>query len=258
MKRLTRLLGCFLVVMILVNHPGPPVKGVAAPAGLDSPEPVFATLQIAQPGDQSTVVAPVSILARMIDQGGAWLHLEFYGRDGRLLSRRLVRLVRPADFSTGLTEWLDFEIPGAVEPGWLRLAVQDEHQRWMAVDSVPLNLRSGGKATITWTPQVSADISILKPAGQSQVSGGVLKVEGLLALRLNLPLRVQLVSADGRIVGQRLAGGGPTGQGGQMTFSAEVPYQVTAPTPVRLLVFEEGDVLPQVTHLSSLELILIP
>ena len=128
----------------------------------------------------------------------------------------------------------------------------------MAVDSVPLTLRSGGKATITWTPQVSADISILQPAGQSQVSGGVLKVEGLWPHRSSCPCRVQLVSADGRIVGQRLAGAGPAGQAGQMAFAAEVPYQVSAPTPVRLLVFEEGGDLPQVTHLSSLELVLIP
>jgi hypothetical protein len=258
MKRLARLLSSFLAVMILVNHPGSPAIRAAAPAGPDSPEPVFATLQIARPGDRSQVVAPVSILARMVGQGAAWLYLELYGRDGRLLSRRLVRMARQADLSTGLDEWLDFEIPGAVETGWLRLAVQDEHQRWMAVDSVPLTLRSSGKASITWTPQASADISILRPIAQSQVSGGVLQVEGLIASQVKLPLRVQLVSADGRIVGQRLAGGTPATQAGQIAFLANVPYSVSAPTPVRLLVFEEGSDLPQVLHLSSLELILIP
>jgi len=218
----------------------------------------LASLQIIQPGDGAALTAPVAIRARRLGEGAARLWLELYGKDGRLLARRIVRLSGP-DAAAGLVEeQLDFEIPAAAEQGWLRLVLQDSQLRFMAVDTLPLTLLREGQARAAPPEQDAPDISILQPKPGVQVSGGMLEVRGTVSSDVKLPLRVQLVDAAGRVVGQRLAGGETGGSSGQVVYTAQVPYTVRKATPVRLLVFEEGGELAQIKHLSSLELVLKP
>ena len=41
-------------------------------------------------------------------------------------------------------------------------------------------------------------------------------------------------------------------------FAVEVPYSVTELTPVRLVVYEDGESMSSMTHLSSVEVMLSP
>ena len=251
MKSAAWLLGIALAAFVLVTRPVHPGQVATDGQGV-------AAVQIERPATQSRVTAPLEIRARLVGQGGAKLWLELFGKDGRLLARRVLRLALPASSSAVVNEPLDFEIPGASEEGWLRLVVQDRQLRWMAVDSVPLTLLREGRLITAPAALMELDIRIQQPAAQARISGGVLEVQGMAGAEVKLPLRVQLVDAEGRVVGQRLAGGEPAGTDGQAAFSAQVSYHVTAPTEVRLLVFEAGSDLLQVEHLSSLELILNP
>jgi hypothetical protein len=235
------------------------LAAIGKPSGLPPPEKGVSALKIDQPTEQSRAAAPLDIQGQLHGQGGAWLFLEIYGQDGRLLSRKLSRLGNAVDPQGELRALIDYEIPKASETGWLRVGIQDRFRRWMAVDSVGLLLlQPAEKGRLAPSPQVGYDIGIRKPISGAQISGGELLVEGFVDPTVKLPLRVQLVSEDGRIVGQRLAGGKVQGAGEPVPYSAQVPYRVTESTPVRLLVFEEGGNLLQAARLSSLELILNP
>lgn len=251
MKAAAWLLGSLLAVLTLISSLPSLAQATQAGEG-------FAYLQITLPGDGAAVTAPVAIQARRQGDGAARMWLELYGKDGRLLSRRIIRISGLGAASGVLEELLDFEIPAAAEEGWLRLVFQDRQLRFMAVDTLPLTLKAEGPSRAVPATGDLPDIGIKLPKREAQISGGVLEVRGVVAPHVKLPLRVQLVDATGRVVGQRLAGGEPAALPGQIAYSAEVPYAVKTATPVRLLVFEEGGDLPQIKHLSSLELVLNP
>jgi hypothetical protein len=242
------LLGSLLVVLSLAAWLPSLVRATQAGEG-------FAFMQILQPSDGSKVIPPLAIWARRGGEDAARLWLELYGKDGRLLARRILRLTGQASGPGEIVERLDFEIPASGEAGWLRLVTQDSRLRLMAVDALPLTLFKEGRVKAAPQEAAQPDIVLRQPAAGAQVSGGVLEVSGEVNSRVRLPLRVQLVDEAGRVVGQRLAGSGPAGE---TTFTAQVPYSVRAATPVRLLVFEEGSDLRQIKHLSSLELVLKP
>jgi hypothetical protein len=193
-----------------------------------------------------------------LGEGAARLWLELYGKDGRLLSRRILRISGRDAAPGALEEQLDFEIPAEIEAGWLRVVLQDSQLRFMAVDTLPLTLLQEGQVKTAPPARDAPDISIQQPKSGVQVSGGLLEVRGTVSSDVRLPLRVQLVDAAGRVVGQRLAGGETGGSSGQVVYTAQVPYAVREATAVRLLVFEEGGDLPLIKHLSSLELVLKP
>lgn len=251
MKTSVWLLGGLLAALALISSP--PSLGWAAQAGEG-----FASLQIIQPGDGAAVTAPVAIRAQSLGDGAARLWLELYGKDGRLLSRRIVRISGFDAAPGALEELLDFEIPSAAEKSWLRLVFQDKQLRFMAIDTLPLTLMSEGLTRAAPANGDLPDIAIQQPTTQMEITGGMLEVRGTVSSHVKLPLRVQLVDETGRVVGQRLAGGERIGTSGQVVYSAEVTYAVRTATPVRLLVFEEGGDLLQIKHLSSLELVLKP
>jgi hypothetical protein len=251
LKSAAWLLGSLLVALTLILPLPSLARATQAGEG-------FAYLQIIQPGDGTAVTAPVAVRAIRQGEGAARLWLELYGKDGRLLARRILRLTGLQSVMNDVNELLDFEIPAASQEGWLRLVVQDSRLRFMAVDTLPLKLLQKGPGQPGPSVVELPDIAIQQPAAGAKVSGGVLDVAGVVSSHVKLPLRVQLVDAAGRVVGQRLAGGEPAGSSGQVAFTAEVPYSVSTPTPVRLLVYEEGGDLPQIKHLSSMELVLNP
>jgi len=218
----------------------------------------FAYVAIISPGENAQVHAPIPVQAVLIGESARSLRLELYGADGRLLARRLLGLSDVGIDPNQPVVQLDYEVPRPVEQGWLRLVVLDEYRRFMAVDTQQLDLRSGGGAELALVSEAIPDITIEAPKALAQVAGGVVRVEGRIAAEVNLPLRVRLIDRDGVIVGQRLAGSSPNADQGDIAFFAEVPYWVTQPTSVRLLVFEEGRDLPQVLAASSLELVLNP
>lgn len=226
--------------------------------GFEAGAEKFSYVAITQPVQDAQVLAPITVQATFNEDAGRWLHLELFGYDGRLLARRLMELADVPGYPGNLALELDFEVRQTAEQGWLRLVILDEHLRLMAVDSLRLSLQSGGRGKISSRIHATPDIVLQMPEGHSRVSGGVVRVSGTMAEGVTLPLRVQLIDTNGKIVGQRLAGGGLQKSGETAMFSAEVSYSVSKPTAVRLLVFEEGRYLRQILAASSLELVLNP
>jgi hypothetical protein len=195
----------------------------------------------------------------MTSRVGKVARVELYGEDGRLLARHVKTYQIIPWHVAGINVELPFEISAAAELGRLVISVEDIYGRLVDLNSVNLILLSAGETELNPTNALWQRIVIEEPGPNALIQGGVLLVSGLAKPEGDQPLRVVLVAEDGRVLGQRLAGVTPPGAPGAYgEFFAEVPYSVQELTPARLIVSEDGGVLSQYAHLSSIEVMLSP
>lgn len=215
-------------------------------------------MQIYRLGDLSRVTSPLLISAYLSSHTGKTVRTELYGEDGRLLVRELRTFATiPWSFANHSVE-LEFEISAPAEVGRVLLVVEDEYGRVMAANSVNVLLLSVGSTELNPPTALMEAIVIQQPARRSLIQGGMVLVSGLARTDTDRPLHVELITEDGRLVGQRLFSVDRPSDGSHGLFAVEVPYNVTETTPVRLVVYEDGESMSPYTHLSSLEVILSP
>jgi hypothetical protein len=100
---------------------------------------------------------------------------------------------------------------------------------------------------------------IEEPVPQALIQGGKLIISGrALPNNPEQPLRVMLVAENGQVLGQRLAGVEFQKPGNYGKYVAEVPYTVTDLTPALLVIYEEGEPMTDIAHLSSIPVMLAP
>jgi hypothetical protein len=121
-----------------------------------------------------------------------------------------------------------------------------------------LILLSTGEQDLNPTSALLEAIVIQEPRAKALITGGKVLVSGVARPDTDLPLRVELIDNEGKVVGQRLVNVSRTSAGGYGDFAAEVPYTVSALTPVRLVVYEDGENISPMVHLSSQEIVLSP
>lgn len=242
--------------------PLPPVE-TPTPAGTatSTPAPPFpdAPVQIYRLGELSRLTSPIDVTARLTTGTGKVVRIELYGEDGRLLGRylRTYQTIPWEVAKIGIP--LEFEIHAAAEAGRLVISVEDSFGRLVAVNSVNLILLSTGMAEVNPATALWQRITIEEPAPKTLIQGGKLIVSGR-ALPNNpaQQLRVLLIGEDGRILGQRLAGVEFLTPGDYGTYIAEVPYQVSDITSALLVIYEEGEPISDIAHLSSIPVLLTP
>lgn len=227
---------------------------VNQPAGIVEEQPGD-SLILTSPGPGSRVRAPLQVLGDLSLEEGDVLLIELRGKDGRLLVRHLHRKGLTIDDS--LEAALNFQLRDPEEEGRMLLISRDIHQRTSAVNSVDLILSAGAELILP-AMNTSQSIQIHQPSAGSYKSGGNIVVSGTIRTETEGPLHIELVNQEGGIIGQRLAGitGDPGGD--PQTFTVEVPYFVSAATPVRVVVYDDGGSISPVRHLTSLEVTLEP
>lgn len=214
-------------------------------------------IRIVSPGDGSRVVSPIGVVIYLDETISVPLLVELRGSDGRLIVRH-VRSVDNVSSTDPLPIDLMFEIASPREAGRLLIGQKDKYGRFMNVNSVDLTLLSEGETKITLSEPRPQAILIQQPAPDGEVTGGMVSVSGVTSLGSDELLRVELITEDGKIVGQRLAGVTPGPSGAYATFTAEVPYSVVQDTPVRVIVYQDGNPISDIKHLSSIEIVLTP
>jgi hypothetical protein len=235
-----------------------PVVQVLPTLATPAPEIPNAKIQIYQLGDRSLVTSPIDVSIRLTSQYGKIVRIELWGEDGRLLSRYMRTFDTVPWKSARVGVPLEFEISGAAEEGRLVINVEDPYGRLIDVNSVNLILLSEGVTELNPPTAMLQKIIIQDPAPQALIQGGKLIVSGRALPNLDQPLKLMLVSEDGKVLGQRLAKVEFTEPGNYGTFVAEVPYTVTGLTPALLIVYEDGGQISQIAHLASLQVILAP
>ena len=120
-------------------------------------------------------------------------------------------------------------------------------------------LLADGQAELNPNGDLLEDIFIQQPTIKSLVQGKSVRVTGLARTGDNQPLLVELIAADGKVIGTRLAGIAPLQEdGGHRLFAADVPYSVNSPTWVRVIVYDNSGRLTGPKHVSSVEVLLSP
>ena len=249
----------------------PPSPTLApSPSGTDSPVPPAATatlqpveipraaIQILSPGPASKVTSPFLLRAVVVPGPNGVVRTELLGEDGRLLLRDLKVYQETRGVAVNMAIEVEFGISAVAEAARLQISVEDEHDRTAALASVDLVLLSIGRADLNPPGDLLEEILIQSPRPGALVQGGLLTVSGLARPRTDQPLFVEIFAPDGEVLGSRqVAVSGQSGAG-HGTFAVDVPYAVTEPTRVLVVVWERGERIPGVAHLSSVEVMVGP
>lgn len=186
-----------------------------------------------------------------------WIEPLHEGDEPRLIYREVRRLIsNPVDW-VYLDEDIQFELSRVSEYGQLRLGLFDQYGRPVSISSVDLVLLSMGPSAITPSNVRSEPIVIRQPMKNQLIQGGQVTVSGLVRPSEDFML-VELVAADGSVVGYRQAFVTPSQDGSYVPFSVEVPYQIKTGTWVLLTISESGARITGVEHLASVEVYLSP
>jgi hypothetical protein len=230
------------------------------PPPVDTPSPAIpeAHIQINRLGELSLVTSPIQAPLHLTEKNVRIVRIELYGEDGRLLARDVRNFDGIPWGASQFTEKLEFEIDGAAELSRLVVSVEDRFGRLTDVNSVNLVLLSTGMAKLNPTSALWQRIIIQEPQSKGLVQGGKLIVSGRARPNSDKPLHVMLITEDGKIVGQRLAGVTINIPGDYGAFITEVPYTVTDLIFALLVVYEDGNPISDIAHLSSVDVILAP
>ncbi len=233
--------------------PTPPL-----PTSIPPPEVPYADIQILSPGPASRVSSPFMLKAYILPEENGRVQVELLGEDGRVLMRE-VKIYNPpsgARVTTGIE--VTYEITAVAEVGRIQVMVVDGHGRTSSVNSIDLILLSMGETDLNLAGDNFEAIVIEEPKPHALIQGGTMRVSGLARLRGERPLMIELQTNEGKVVGSRQVAVESSDTGQYGNFAIDVPYNISAPTPVRLMVWERSDHIPGIVHLSSLEVLLSP
>jgi len=227
----------------------------------ETPEEIpFATVQIIQPAPLSKVVSPIELYTYLPPGDDGHVRVQLTGEDGRLLYREVFLFPgAPAGARIKLNTEITFGIVSVSETARLTVSINDTYGRLKSLSSVDLVLLAEGQADLNLAGDLLEEIVIQQPTVKSLIQGNSVLVSGLARTADDQPLLVELVAADGRVIGSRLASIAPAGPpGAHRLFAAEVPFAVASPTWVRITVTDRSGRLPGPRHVSSVEVLLSP
>ena len=217
----------------------------------------FADIQILRPGELSKVISPIPFHAYLVPGADKHAQVALFGEDGRVIYRQIF-VFTDTGVPTHLRADIDFEIKAVAETVRLVVQTQDDRGRVLALASEDLILLSVGSADINPAGDLLESLYIASPTTRALIQGGVATITGWARVQPDQLLLVELIAADGRVLGSRLAGVASKEDGAHGLFSVEVPYQINAPTWARVTVTERGARIPGPVTVTSVHVLLSP
>jgi len=230
----------------------------ATPTFTAAPQVAPAEIEITVPGALSKVTSPFPLRALLVPGHEGRVTVELLGEDGRILTRQIITLNPDLGRKAGLVIDVAFEIPGEAELGRLVISRADEFGRTTALSSIELILLSSGDPDLNVVVDRLASIIIENPLEGALIQGGRLIVSGLARPAVRAGLVAEIITEKGAIISQRVFDVPAALPGVYLPFIVEIPYSVTEPTWVLLIVRERGERLPGITYLISTEILLSP
>jgi hypothetical protein len=239
---------------IVVEQPTAQVPTELAGDLLDQKFPI-AQLNIINPGPNSKISSPLEISAYAFPGADGKVRLQLWGEDSRLMADQLIKLMQTSSGVT-FTSQIPFEITAAGETAILTLTSFDSSGRRIAVNSVPLTLLQIGNSSIETGGFAKDPFVLTSPEDKSTISGGVLHLTGYAHPFSQAPLIVELIKENGGIVASKqLKIAAPDPGQSYANFSLDLPYAVSAATPVRISLRQGNDQAPFVDLALSSELV---
>ncbi len=181
--------------------------------------------------------------------------LELLGEDGRLLYREVRRHQIYLTDGVYTNIKIPFETRAAAELGRLQVSTFDAFGRPIAINSVHLLLMSIGAEEINFTNTEYARASFYSPSDGSEVYGGTLYLSGEYQPFNDRPIRLELISEAGKILGARILN---VEAGIRAPFETSIPYDVDEATPARLILRQADEKFEGTVFLHSELLVLYP
>ena len=219
----------------------------------------YGRIQMLSPGPASRVASPFLLRAFLAAGPTGRVQIELLGEDGRLLMREIKKIGADEGAQLYIAAEMNFEISAAAEAGRVVVSIEDVYGRTMSLASTDVILLSLGESDINQPGDLKEKIIIEEPKVNALIQGGEVRVSGVAHPVSDKPLVIELQTTNGRIAGishMVHVDEAPVGSYGE--FAVDIPYSVEEPTRVRLVVWERGDRIPGVVHLSSLEVMLSP
>jgi hypothetical protein len=223
------------------------------------PQPVAdsSAIQFYGPGPLSKLVSSVPIYGYAVPGFNHRGYVSLYGENGRLLVSDVLQL--NTAFTWAYFNWsLLFEIQTAGELARLTMSTLDEYGRLTAVNSVHLILLSAGYSIINPPGSLKERCIIEKPGPGFRISNGLLAVYGEMRPFNSLPLVVELVGRDGKVITSQLVAITPDADDRYVPFQVDLAYSISRGTYARLAVSQQDDRIGGTMYLYSREVFLNP
>ncbi|MEW5940788.1 MAG: hypothetical protein AB1750_14050, partial [Chloroflexota bacterium] len=211
---------------------------------------------VAAPGPMSKVASPMQLKVEVRAPENHLVDISLFGEDGRLIARELIRILSEPPTVVFLNPKIPFEVRAA-ELGHLQIVTKDRAGRIEALSTTFLLLLPIGQSEINPPPPVEERANFAIPQPDSIVTGGVLLVEGTLKPFNDIPASVVVKVEDENrnTIGERVLS--ITGDE-YASFSIQFPYAVTAPTLVRLSIYQTDPRVDGIIYLFSQLVTLAP
>jgi hypothetical protein len=212
-------------------------------------------IQIKAPGPMSRVVSPLQVQMLAVAGESHRMQIDLFGEDGRLLGRTLSAVFGSPD-GDPLAVKIPFEIRAAGENGFVQVSTKDAQGRVQSLVTLRILLLSSGVSQINPPGNtIYEQVVFSNLAADSNVSGGVLPVEGQFMPYSRKAAVLSLKGEDGRLFSQRVL---PVAGTDWQPFSTTLPFKVDKTTPAYLVVEQGDDVLNGQAYVYTRALTLNP
>jgi hypothetical protein len=224
-----------------------------------TPTPPTVALMINSPGLLSRLVSPIKADINAVPGADGMVRVELIGEDGRLIARQVVDFTRYKQQAIAFYPSIPFEIHSAAETARLQVLTADRAGRTIEQMSVDVILLKVGRNEIFGPALTQEPYLIRSPKDGQSVSGGILTIDGLFRPVNTSPIILEAITEDNRVLfTKQFDVPQPSGQLSHTPFKFDIPYKVSASTPVRLIFRQEGSRIPGTVALSSLLITLEP
>jgi len=214
-----------------------------------------AKIFIAAPGPMSRVASPINLRMNVVAGETQLVHIDLIGQDSGLIYSSLERVQAVAPTPAYVNIKINFELRAVSELARLQVSTVDRAGRIESLSSTYLILLSVGESQINPPPAPFERVVVFAPLPEAQIAGGVLVVDGAYWPVNNDLFVLELIDENGRPLGSRqLSLTGDT----YVPFTTTIPYSITEPTRVRLVIRQTDDRIDGLIYLFSMLVNLMP
>ncbi len=239
------------------GFPTPSLPPTPTATSLPLPAPDSGAIQFFNPGPLSKVVSPMVVYGYAIPGYNALGRISLIGEDGRLLAAKLMQLNTAFKWAY-FYGTLPFDVAGAGELGRLTMTTQDQYGRLTAVNSVHLILLPEGLSIVNAPGNVKERCIIDLPAAGRRVSGGSITIGGELRPFNNLPVVIELIGRDAKVIASQAVSVVPAEDDSFVHFQVDLPYAISRGTWALMVVRQDDDRIGGLMYLYSREIFLNP
>jgi len=218
------------------------------------PNHILGAIRFTSPGPMSKVISPIQLRMEVISGASQKIQVDLYGEDGRLLAREL-RKVLTTGKGALVSIRIPFETRAAAELGRITVSTLDAEGRIQSLNSLRLLLLSSGVNEINPVGNPAEPVKVFKPLKEDVISGGVVNVRADIWPFNLQPVVLELVDAKGTSLGLRILS---VNNINPQLFETTIPYKVSEPTSVRLVLRQDDDRMPGVFYIYTQTILLKP